>query len=141
MAVDVSSGLQLSDQLTEWFWSSGVHRQSNDSLFSLYHRPRSRPRPRSGSWLQSMVVLPNALPLNLVAADVRRLHWNLELGSSLDLGAWDLDLSPAVHTEPQCFRNARGNHEPARRGLLPLRCLSRLARGWQDQLGRRRGQG
>ena len=35
MAVDVSADLQLSDQLTEWFWSFGVHRQSKYPPYAI----------------------------------------------------------------------------------------------------------
>jgi hypothetical protein len=35
MAVDVSSDLELSDQLTEWFWNFGVHRQSKYPPYAI----------------------------------------------------------------------------------------------------------
>jgi hypothetical protein len=99
MAVDVSADLKLSDQLTEWFWNFGVHHQSKYPPFSL--------------------------PMNLVAADVRRLHlsfprdnhykdrsilqsavhrnelrrvghWNLKIGAFLGFGVWDLGLGASL---------------------------------------------
>ena len=113
MAV-VSSDTHLSDQSTEWFGSLGIHRQSIYSPFSLSHRPR----PRSGSRSQCIAARPKAHSPNLVAADVRRLHWNLRLGSSLDLGAWDLDLSPTVHGNLQLY-GVRGQSAAATPLLLP----------------------
>jgi len=35
MAVDVSADLQLSDKLTEWFWSFGVYRQSKYPPYAI----------------------------------------------------------------------------------------------------------
>jgi hypothetical protein len=61
MAVDVSADLQ-SDQLTEWFRSLGVHRQSNYPPFSLI-----TPTFVSalGSCFRCTAARPTRLPINL----------------------------------------------------------------------------
>jgi|SRR6266436_3682364 len=157
MAVDVSADLQLSDQLTEWFRSSGVHRQSNYPPFSLLMNrgPRLCRRPAAASssirfmvatHVISKLKLSMRIPkgFRLKAQGCRACEATLGLPDSLSTTLKGVAPStrPSVHTEFQPPRNAHCNHQPSDSSPSPMPVPTRsglAGPAWsEERVGERR---